>query len=47
MPDVPSPQDASPDEPVTDAKEETPPTPQGRADDDTDVRDDDDDTDAS
>lgn len=47
MSDVPSPQDASPSEPVTDVSEETEPTPQGRADDDTDVRDDDGDTDIS
>ena len=43
--DLPRPQDASSDEPVTDSKEKQPPTPQGRADDDTDVRDDDGDTD--
>ena len=45
MPDVPSPQDASADEPVTDVDQKDAPTPQGRADDDTDVRDDDGDTD--
>ena len=45
MPDVPSPQDASADEPVTEVDQEKAPTPQGRADDDTDVRDDDGDTD--
>ena len=45
MPDVPSPQDASADEPVTDVDQERPPTEHGRADDDTDVRDDDGDTD--
>ncbi|MGB3543262.1 hypothetical protein [Rubrivirga sp.] len=45
MPDVPSPQDASADEPVTDVDQKDAPTPQGRADDDTDVHDDD--TDAS
>ena len=33
MPDTPRPQDASASEPVTDADQETPPTPQGRADD--------------
>ena len=45
MPDVPSPQDASADDPVTQVDQERPPTPQGRADDDSDVRDDDGDTD--
>ena len=45
MPDVPSPQDVSADKPVTEADQEDAPTPQGRADDDTDVRDDDGDTD--
>ncbi len=45
MPDVPSPQDASADDPVTEVDQETAPTPQGRADDDSDVRDDDGDTD--
>ncbi len=45
MPDVPRPQDASADEPVVDADEVTPPTTHGRADDDSDVRDDDGDTD--
>ncbi len=43
--DLPSPQDASADQPVVDASERAEPTPQGRADDDTDVRDDDGDTD--
>jgi hypothetical protein len=43
--DLPSPQDASSDEPVTDSDQKQPPTPQGRADDDSDVRDDDGDTD--
>lgn len=55
MPDVPSPQDASADDPVTEVDQEKPPTPQGRADDtpegdgaaNTDVRDDDGDTDLS
>ena len=45
MPDVPSPQDASADDPVTEVDQKKDPTPQGRADDDTDVRDDDGDTD--
>ena len=53
MPDVPSPQDASADEPVTDVDQEREPTPQGRADDtpegdgaaNTDMRDDGGDTD--
>ena len=39
MPDVPSPQDVSADKPVTEVDQENAPTPQGRADDDTDVRD--------
>ncbi|WP_179271058.1 hypothetical protein [Rubricoccus marinus] len=43
--DLPSPQDASADQPVTEVDQETPPTIHGRADDDTDVRDDDGDTD--
>ena len=43
--DLPTPQDASADEPVTDSDQKDEPTPQGRADDDTDVRDDDGDTD--
>ena len=44
MPD-PLKKETSADEPVTDVDQETPPTPHGRADDDTDVRDDDGDTD--
>ena len=45
MPEPKRPQDATASEPVTDVDQETAPTPQGRADDDTDVRDDDGDTD--
>lgn len=45
MPDTPTPQDTSADEPVTDVGQEKDPTPQGRSDDDSDVRDDDGDTD--
>ena len=45
MSDTKRPQDASADEPVTDVDQENDPTTQGRADDDTDVRDDDGDTD--
>ena len=45
MPDQTRPQDASADTPVTETDEERAPTPQGRADDDSDVRDDDGDTD--
>ncbi len=45
MPDTPRPQDASATKPVTQTGQEIPPTPQGRADDDSDVRDDDGDTD--
>ena len=44
MPDTPHPQDAKASEPVTDVDQENDPTTQGRADDDTDVRDDDGDT---
>jgi hypothetical protein len=40
-----SPQDAPSEKPVTETDQTRPPTPQGRADDDTDVRDDDGDTD--
>ncbi|WP_420457438.1 hypothetical protein [Rubrivirga sp.] len=45
MPDTTRPQDASATKPVTPTDQEIPPTPQGRADDDSDVRDDDGDTD--
>ena len=45
MPDTPRPQDVSASQPVTEVDQENDPTPQGRADDDTDVRDDDGDTD--
>lgn len=45
MPDLPHPQDADPSQPVTEVDQKNAPTPQGRADDDTDVRDDDGDTD--
>lgn len=45
MPDTPRPQDVDATKPVVDADEEKDPTPQGRADDDSDVRDDDGDTD--
>lgn len=43
----PSPQDVPAEKPVTETDQEIPPTPQGRNDDDTDVRDDDGDTDVS
>lgn len=43
----PSPQDVPAETPVTETDQEIPPTPQGRNDDDTDVRDDDGDTDVS
>lgn len=45
MSDTPRPQDAKPSKPVTQVEQKDEPTPQGRADDDTDVRDDDGDTD--
>ncbi len=45
MPDTTRPQDVDPAKPVTEVDQEVPPTPQGRADDDSDVRDDDGDTD--
>jgi len=46
MPDAIRPQDTEPtDDDITEVDQEIPPTPQGRADDDSDVRDDDGDTD--
>ncbi len=45
MPDQTRPQDVKASKPVTETDQERPPTPQGRADDDSDVRDDDGDTD--
>lgn len=45
MSDTERPQEVPPTKPVVDASEKREPTPQGRADDDTDVRDDDGDTD--
>jgi hypothetical protein len=44
MPDPKRPQDATASEPVTDVDQKDDPTPQGRADDDDDVRADDGDT---
>ncbi|WP_412063117.1 hypothetical protein [Rubrivirga sp. IMCC45206] len=45
MPDQTRPQDVSADKPTTEVDEENEPTTHGRADDDSDVRDDDGDTD--